>query len=171
MENAATILLYVGTILVGSVYVSKMGYLSSILLLPFTRGFKPIFRKLTKPPKRKNKVISILEKTVLYVVLLLYFGIITIWFFITLPFLLIQICLGMPLLFVNNLLNKLLLKSIEPWKEVYFSKIRERVKGKPTNIKPTDENLWRIAEENKVPFLALFGVLCATIGFILKLVS
>jgi hypothetical protein len=171
MENTATILLYVGTILIGSVYVSNMGYLSTILLLPFTRGFKPIFKKLMKPPKRTNKILSALERTALSIVFIFYAILITIWFFITLPFLIIQFFIGMPLLYINNLLNKLLLKSMEPWKDIYFTNIRKRVKDKHTNIEPTDENLWRIAEQNRVPFLALFGVVCATIGFILKLVS
>ena len=171
MENTATIFLYIGTILLGTQYVGKMGYISTIVMLPLVRGFMPVIHRLSNLPKRENKFVGVIEKVFFSVITLLYVVMITILFFVLLPFLFIEVFIGRPLLYINSLLNKLTLKSMEPWKDMYFEGVRKLVKGKPTKIKPTDKNLWKIAQENNIPFMAIFGVLCATIGFILKLVS
>jgi hypothetical protein len=87
------------------------------------------------------------------------------------PFLLIELFIGRPLLWLNVALNVLLLKLMEPWKDIYFISVRAAVKGRRTRIKPTDRNLWKIARQNEVPFLGLLGVVCLTVGFVLQLVQ
>jgi hypothetical protein len=171
MERAAIILLYVGAILIGSQYVGKMGYIQTIINLSFARTLPPVINKLMRTPTKKNKFKQRTEKAGLVITLILLFILLTVATIVLSPFLLIELFIGRPLMWVNFRLNRLLLKLMEPWKEIYFTGVRAVIKGQRTRIKPTDKNLWAIAEENKVPFLALIGVVCVTAGFILQLVG
>ncbi|MFC1942822.1 hypothetical protein ACFLWU_06390 [Chloroflexota bacterium] len=171
MENAAIILLYIGTILIGAEYVGNMGYISTIVVLPLSRGIKRLFERLMSPTKESNKLKAGFEIFSLTLLFLLWVLIILIAALVLSPFLIIQFIIGMPLLRLNNWLNKLKLISMEDWKDTYYQGVRAKIKGKQTNIKPTDENLWRVAEQSRVPFLALFGVVCVTIGFIFQLLK
>lgn len=169
MEQAAIILLYIGTILIGSEYVSKMGYLLTILVLPLTRGIRPLVDRLMRPPAKRSKFRAVTDKTGLTILLILWVLLLVAATIAFLPFLVIGVVIGQPLMWINIGLNKLLLRLMEPWKDIYFAGVRGGIKGRRTRIKPTDQNLWRIAQENRIPFLALFGVACVTAGFILQL--
>jgi len=171
MEKVAIILLYVGTILIGFQYLSKMGYIQTIINLSFARVIPPIINKLMHPSTKKNKFKKMTEKAVFIILFILLFILLIVGTIVLSPFLLIELFIGRPLMWINFRLNRLLLKLMEPWKDIYFTGVRAGIKGQRTNIKPTDKNLWKIAEQNQVPFLALFGVVCVTVGFILQLVQ
>ncbi len=169
MEQAAIILLYIGTILIGSEYISKMCYLLTIFVLPLTKGIKPLAGRLMRPQEKSSKFRAVTEKTGLTILLILWVLLLVTATIAFLPFLVIGIGIGQPLMWINIGLNKLLLRLMGPWKDIYFARVCGGIKGRRTRIKPTDQNLWRIAQENRAPFLALFGVVCVTAGFILKL--
>jgi len=168
MEETANVLLYVGTILIAFQIVGKMGYLQTIVNLAFARAIVPMRDKFMLTSKAKNKFRVTPGFVVLFILSMTPLIIGTVAFS---PFLLIELFIGRPLMLLNRALNVLLLKLMEPWKDIYFTGVRAALKGRRTKTKPTDRNLWGIAQKNEVPFLALFGVVCLTAGFVLQLVQ
>lgn len=171
MQSTATILLYVGAILIGVEAVGKMGYLSTLILLPLTYGLKPLANKLMEDTRKNNSKRQLVKKTLLFVSFIIYGVTVLIGSVLLSPFLIVEYLIGQPLLLLNEGLNKLLLVSISPWKENLFAQVRAGVKGRQTTIEPTDDNIWQILQKSKIPFLGIFGIICVTIGFIFQLLS
>jgi hypothetical protein len=167
MVDTSDVLRYVGTILIGFQLVSKMGYVQTFINLSLARpirGLVTVLPDILRGDRLSPKVGML---TLLFVlVVLLTIGTITLS-----PFLLVELLVGRPLVFLNSMLNWLLLKLIEPWKDSYFTAVRGSVRGHRLKHKPTDRRLWDIAKKNDVPFIGLSGILCVTASFIIEMVS
>ncbi len=165
MVNLANALLYIGNMLIAFEIVGEIGYLQTLFNLLFARMIPLALSKLMHPETKSNFIKVFFSFLLILAVITLIMG--------SLVFLPIMVAyfIGRTLIWLNLILNKLLLWVIEPWKEIYFVGVRSAIKGKPIKIKPTDRNLWKIAGEHKVRFIALFGVIFLTAGFILQIIN
>ncbi len=171
MEKTAIILLYIGTILVGFQIVGNIGHISSLITLPFALPIKPLLNKSMQEQEGKRKFRNSVCGTgyfILFVISALVFITVGI---AMLPIMIAYLFIGQPLLAINTILNILYHKSLEPWKEEYLSQLHSTLAFRKIETKLTDEELWKKARERGIPFLALFGVVCVTIGFILQLIQ
>jgi polyferredoxin len=164
MEKTSDILVYSGTILIAFQIVGEMSYLQTLIGLLFAKPLPSVINRITN---RNSE--STLKNAVLIFLLIILAVVLIIVTIIILPFLLVGIFVGRPLVWINALLNELMLWLMEPWKGLYFAGVREAVKGQRKKLKPTDRKLWQIAKDHKVPFLALTGIVLLTIGFIFQL--
>jgi hypothetical protein len=167
----ANILLYTGTILIAFQIVGDIGYISTIIALPLALPIKPLLNKFTQKQKGKRKFKHFASRTG-YFILFLISALVFIAVGIALsPVMLVYLFIGRPLLALNTVLNILYRKSLEPWKDMYISGVRSALKALNVKKKVTDENLWKIPKQKEVPFLALFGVVCVSAGFILQFIE
>jgi hypothetical protein len=166
MTNLANILLFVGNILIAFEIIGEIGYIQSLLGLLFVSPIHHFLNQLTETPENK----STLWKIGYCSFLLIITGLLIMVAIALSPFLLAMF-VGKIFLAINLFLNELLLVLLRQWKEFYFASVRQAVKGRKTKFKPTDNKLWRIAEEHKVPFVALLGVLFLIAGFIIQLLN
>lgn len=142
----ATILTYVGTLLVAFEIVAKFGH---ILSLPGLALFKPIVR-----PLLTNKTSY---KTWLLLPLLFIFGIISI------IFMSITIVISMPPHEANKLLNRIYKKQKAPLNPIAAEYVKKKLPNVP------DEKVNKALEEMQIPFVAIIGIIVLTVGFILDI--
>jgi hypothetical protein len=168
MSLIANVLLYIGAILIAFQIIGDIGYISTIVVLPFALPIKPLLSKFTQQHKEKRKSTDLAFRTG-YFILFLIVALMLIAVSIALsPVMLVYLFIGRPLLALNTGLNILYRKSLEPWRDMYFSGVRSLLNVRRVKRKVTDEYLWQITKQKEVPFLALFGVVCLTVGFILQ---
>jgi hypothetical protein len=168
MSLTANALLYIGAVLIAFQIVGKIGYISTIVVLPFALPIKPLLNKFTQQQKEKRKFTGLAFRTG-YFILFLIVALMLIAVSVALsPVMLVYLFIGRPLLALNTGLNILYRKSLEPWRDMYISGVRSLLNIRKVKRKVTDEYLWQIPKQKEVPFLALFGVVCLTVGFILQ---
>jgi len=170
MEKTANILLYVGTILIAFQIVGNIGFVSTIISLPLAIPIPFFLKKFTQKYTGKRRAV-IAKKTGYFSLFLL-----TTLVFITVgvalsPIIILYTFVGRPLLFLNKALNIIYRKSVEPWKDFYLTMLRATLKANNVKKKLSNDDLWKITFQKEVPFLALFGVVCVTIGFVFQLIS
>ena len=183
MENP---LLFIGAMLVSFQYVGKIGYASSLFGLPFGLPIRPLLRKIgltfvwTIPPKGKWTIIKPTSKRklvkfyiaqagwwILFIPSLTLFVVAAI---VLSPIMFVYVFVGLPLLSSNTLLNRLLEKSIVPWKDLYIFLLKENLKFRKVKTKLSDNELWeKRKEQGDKPFIAFIGLLFIVAGFILQL--
>jgi hypothetical protein len=166
MVDSSDTLRYVGTVLIGFQLVSKMGYIQSFINLALAMPIRRLVNSLPSVVKGE----SVPKKGGLLILGIFSVILLSVGTLALSPFLLAEILIGRPLVFLNSLLNWLLLRLMEPWKEIYFAEVRASVKGMRIRHKPTDRRLWDIAKKTEVPFIGLSGIICVTLGFIMKAV-
>lgn len=165
MNNADAILLYVGTIFIGYEYLLEFYYLGSLLLAPFFKRLLKAYSDFMRDTlSSKERFVKALKIVILFVLLSPLCA-------IALICILVTMFIGWPLRNINRGLNYLLVKLLEPGKEIYFEAMRMAVRDKKTTVPPTDKNLWKIVQDKQVPFIPLFGVLMVTLGFILQMIN
>ena len=168
MEKTAIILLYVGTILVAFQIVGNIGYISSLITLPLALPIKSLLNKSMQEQEGKWKFRDFASRTgyfILFVISALVFLAVGT---AMLPVMVVYFFIGQPLLAINTILNILYHKSLEPWKNEFLSQFHLTLAFRKIETKLTDEEIWRNTRERKIPFLALFGLVCITVGFILQ---
>ncbi len=171
MEKTAIILLYVGTILVAFQIVGNIGYISSIITLPLALPIKPLLNKSMQKQKGKRKFRDFASRTGYFILFVISAVVFLAVGTAMLPVMVVYVFIGQPLLAVNTILNIFYHKSLEPWKEEFFLQLHLTLAFRKIETKITDEEIWKRTREKEVPFLALFGVVCVTVGFILQLIQ
>jgi hypothetical protein len=170
MDKIANILLYVGTILVGFQIVGKIGYVSAILTLPFALPIKPLMEKYFQSQKGKRKsTVFVVQSGYFFLFIIVAFVFISIGI-LMLPIWIVYFFIGQPLLTINRILNKLYQKSMEPWKDIFFSELYLMLAYRKVKTKIREDEVWKKTKQNEIPFLALFGLVSLTVGFILQLI-
>ena len=170
LSDMADILRYVGTILIAFQIVGRIGYAQTIIALPLALPIRPLLDKLTEKHDKTRKLKDMMKRTGLAILFVLSVSTFVAATLALLPITLAYLLVGRPLLWLNSALNLLLLRSMEPWKEIYFAGVRTLLRSLHlrTRTKPADRKLWKVAQQNEVPFLALFGIVCVTLGFVLQ---
>ena len=161
-------LLYIGALLIAFQFVGRIGFASSVLVLPFALPIRPLLNKLTEKSKTKRTFKDVVKQVCLVILFILSTIIFLAVGTALLPIMFIYFFVGLPILWINGVLNLLYRKSLEPWKDVYFIIFHGYLKILNAKTELSDEELWKSTKEKKVPFLAFFGLLCITAGFILR---
>ena len=184
MENT---LLFIGAMLVSFQYVGKIGYASSLFALPFSLPIRPLLRKIgftlvwAIPPKGKWTITKPTSKRKLakfYIAQvgwwILFVPSLTLAFVATIvlsPIMFVYFFVGLPLLTINTLLNRLFEKSLAEWKDLYLFLLKENLKSRKMKTKLSDNELWeKRKEQGEKPFIAFIGLLFIVAGFILQLI-
>jgi len=171
MEKTAIILLFVGAILLAFQIAGNIGYISSIITLPLALPIKPLLNKSMQEQKGKRKFRDFASRTGYFILFIISALVFLVVGTVMLPVMIVYLFIGQPLLAINTILNVLYHKSLEPWRDEFFSQFHLTLAFRKIETKLTDEEIWKKTREKEIPFLALFGVVCLTVGFILQLVQ
>lgn len=186
------ILLFIGTMLVAYQYVGDIGYVVTLLSLPFSLPLSPLMKKLGISFKRfsytqlgfeisentigvaRNKCVRLIY-WILFIITAILFSVVTL---ITQPIMWAYLIIGRPLLGINKMLNAVYQSSINPWDIIYLTQMQQHIHimqkmGIKTKKKHySDKQLLKIREQKgELPFIAFFGLLCIIAGFILQLIQ
>jgi hypothetical protein len=158
------ILAYMGGLLVSFQIVGKIGYASSFIVIPLAYPIKPLFNKIKKSDTRKKRF-GWWVLFIFYTILFLSIGT------VLSPIMIFYFLIARPLLEINSLINIVFRKSLEPWKDFYFSLLHFQLKLYNTESQKSDDEIWKNTMQREIPFLAFIGVILITVSFIIKLAS
>jgi len=186
----AQILLFVGTILVAFQFVGDIGYVATLLAMPFALPFSPLMRKLGVGYKRvsltqlsfqmdeqmggatQNKFARVIY-FILLVIAMIVFSVVTI---ASQPIMLVYLFVCRPLVGINKLLNVVYQESTSSWNIMYLVLMQRRIKNlqdvgiKTTKKHYSDRDLLKIRKQKgELPFVAFFGLICIVAGFVIEL--
>jgi hypothetical protein len=186
------IFLFVGTLLVAFQFVGDIGYVATLISMPFALPLPPLMRKLGINYKRMSPMqlgFQISEQTtgmtcnrllrviwwVLFILTAIIFSAVTL---VTQPIMLAYLFIGRPLIGINKILNAIYQTSMNPWDIIYLTRMQQRIHimqkmgVKTTKKHYSDQQLLKIRrKKGELPFLAFFGLLCIAAGFILELIG
>ena len=134
--------LFVGTILLAFQYVGDIGYVSTLLAMPFALPLPPLMKKLGYNFNRVSTTqlgFEINEKTpavtrnkfvrgvwwLLFICTVICFGAV---FLITQPIMWAYFLIGRPLLAINKALNIIYRTSISPWNMIYLTMLQWQIR-------------------------------------------